>query len=176
MIRLFISRHSFLKHITTSGTGRTNRVIITEINRAVRRENASGNHTHTDAIGLRSGGQYQEQQYDDPRRIPVKKSSDTKLVYSFFPTWGPPLEGLIWRCMTRLEVITEMKRELPGHKFLTKDGRSMWKMERIRYWIEHGDPTSNKVFIKNKLIYEDKRRQAWKKDVEKSKTKRNWRQ
>ena len=61
-----------------------------------------------------------------------------------------PLNALLWKCMTRTEIIREMRKELSEHvPSIAK------KMELIEQWIKNGDPWKNKMFLKNYAIFRE---------------------
>lgn len=185
IIRCCIHHYPFLSHITTSGKGRFNEVIVDEINEAITAYYRS--HVYTDTSGLRSGHQKSQpaarrqvsKSADSAarRRIPIPTPRDIWILHYPGVTQHHdqgndfcelPLQALLWKCMTKVEIVREMRKELSEEM-----PSEASKIERIEHWIVSGDPRKNKTFGKNYALFRKWRSAQRKKRTEKLRSEHN---
>ena len=146
-IRLFIGCRDFLSHITTSGEGRTNQVVIDEVNQVVRRRNAAlfVTQEQLDYGRLRTlrptGTRYNAANTIKSKRKDIIPMGNEKDSESLGPAWTT-LENQLWDWFTKDEIIDAMRAELP-HRVIK---RSLDKHSLSQEWVKYGNPREHEQY------------------------------
>ena len=110
------------------------------------RENKEHHHDEFDWIALRNRKIDRNTDTEQPPRqrtveIRISNNVSKDMEHSYYGI----TERAIWRCLTKNEIIAEMREEMSNYKIDT----NLSKLRLIREWIKYGNPLYNTLWIDN---------------------------
>ena len=129
-IRLFKSVYDFLSHVTTSGRGRTKRVIIEQMNELIRTHNASP-------------------PSDDDDPLPPLIRITTEQLEEIYQNRDHRLIRLIWRMFNKTHTIELIRDDCPERPV----SKGWNKLPLILELIKYGNPREHPEYIRRYDLY-----------------------